>query len=203
MYFCEYKEEVKMGAYVFFGGGTVEVTQKALAECLGITPRQVRNLKQEGLFQLKEGQKKYNLEKCIQEYIQFKVNDETGRRTVVDKEKVSAEHEEVKKEISALKLRKLRRELHESADVESYLMDMLLSFRSRLEALPQKAAMQIMGVTDLNEVIAVLRKIVAEALNELSDYDPDKIDGQQQGTYEQDIEDLEDGEEDGVDEPEE
>ena len=181
----------------------MEVTQKALAECLGITPRQVRNLKQEGLFQLKDGQKKYNLEKCIQEYIQFKVNDETGRRTVVDKDKVSAEHEEVKKEISALKLRKLRRELHESADVESYLMDMLLSFRSRLEALPQKAAMQIMGVADLNEVIAVLRKIVAEALNELSDYDPDKIDGQQQGTYEQDIEDLEDGEEDEVDEPEE
>jgi len=181
----------------------VEVTQKALAECLGITPRQVRNLKQEGLFQLKDGQKKYSLEKCIQEYIQFKVNDETGRRTVVDKDKASAEHEEVKKEISVLKLRKLRRELHESADVEAYLMDMLLSFRSRLEALPQKAAMQIMGVTDLNEVIAVLRKIVAEALNELSDYDPDKIDGQQQGTYEQDIEDLEDGEEDGVDEPEE
>ncbi len=173
----------------------MEVTQKALAECLGITPRQVRNLKQEGLFQLKAGAKKYNLEKCIQEYIQFKVNDETGRRTVVDKEKISAEHEEVKKEISALKLRKLRRELHESADVESYLMDMLLSFRNRLESLPQKLAMQVMGVTDLNEAISASRKLVTEALNELSEYDPDEIDGQQQGTYEQDIEDLEnDGE---------
>ena len=181
----------------------MDVTQKMLAECLGITPRQVRNLKQDGLFQLPAGEKKYKLEKCIQEYIQYKVSDETGRHRGLDKEKVSAEHEQVKKEISALKLRKLRRELHESADVESYLMDMLLSFRSRLEALPQKAAMQIMGLTDLNEMIAVLRKIVAEALNELAEYDPDKIDGQQQGTYEQDIEDLEDGEEDEVDEPEE
>ena len=74
----------------------MEVTQKMLAECLGISPRQVRNLKTNGLFQLKAGEKKYNLEKCIQEYIQYKVNDETGRRSIIDKEKVSAEHEEVK-----------------------------------------------------------------------------------------------------------
>jgi phage terminase Nu1 subunit (DNA packaging protein) len=173
----------------------VEVTQKALAECLGVTPRQIRNLKSSGLFTLKPGEKKYHLEKCIQEYIAFKVNDETGRRTVIDKEKVAAEHEEVKREISLLKLRKLRRELHESADVESYLMDMLLSFRNRLEALPQKAAMQVVGIKDVNEIIEILRKIVNSALNELSKYDPDEIDGQQQGTYEEDMEDLSDNEE--------
>lgn len=174
----------------------MEVTQKALAECLGVTPRQIRNLKASGLFALKPGEKKYHLEKCIQEYIAFKVNDETGRRTVIDKEKVAAEHEEVKREISLLKLRKFRRELHESADVESYLMDMLLAFRNRLEALPQKAAMQIAGVKDVNEIIDILRQNVNSALNELSDYDPDKIDGQQQGTYEEDIEILTDEEED-------
>lgn len=170
----------------------MEVTQKMLAECLGISPRQVRNLKTNGLFQLKAGEKKYNLEKCIQEYIQYKVNDETGRRSIIDKEKVSAEHEEVKREISLLKLRKLRRELHESADVESYLMNMILAFRSRLEALPQKAAMQVAGIKDINEIIDILRKNVNNALDALSKYDPDEIDGQQQGTYEEDMEDLTD-----------
>lgn len=170
----------------------MEVTQKMLAECLGISPRQVRNLKTNGLFQLKTGEKKYNLEKCIQEYIQYKVNDETGRRSIIDKEKVSAEHEEVKREISLLKLRKLRRELHESADVESYLMNMILAFRSRLEALPQKAAMQVAGIKDINEIIDILRKNVNNALDALSKYDPDEIDGQQQGTYEEDMEDLTD-----------
>lgn len=113
----------------------------------------------------------------------------------MDKEKVSAEHEEVKKEISALKLRKLRRELHESADVESYLMNMLLAFRSRLEGMPQKMAMQLIDVKDINEIIGILRKGVSEALNELAGYDPDAIDGQQQGTYEEDMEDLENEEE--------
>lgn len=174
----------------------MEVTQKMLAECLGISPRQVRNLKTAGLFQMPAGEKKYNLEKCIQEYIQYKVNDETGRQTIVDKERVAAEHEEVKRKISLLKLRKLRRELHEAADVESYLTNMLLAFRNRLEALPQKAAMQIAGVTDMNEVIAILAKIVSEALNELAGYDPDEIDGQKAGTYEEDMEDIEEDEED-------
>ncbi len=182
-----------------FAERNMEVTQKVLAECLGITPRQVRNLKQLGLFELKGGEKKYRLDKCVQEYIQHKVADETGRFRSINKEKVSAEHEEVKREISVLKLRKLRRELHESSDVESYLMNMLLAFRSRLEALPQKAAMQVAGLQDINEIIDVLRKNVNSALNELSEYDPDEIDGQQQGTYEEDMEDLAEDEEDAED----
>lgn len=71
-------------------------------------------------------------------------------------------------------------------------MNMILAFRSRLEALPQKAAMQVAGIKDINEIIDILRKNVNSALNELSKYDPDEIDGQQQGTYEEDMEDLTD-----------
>lgn len=170
----------------------MEVTQKVLSECLGITPRQIRNLKQEGLFHIPAGEKKYNLAKCMQEYIRFKVADETGRRRRIDKETVSAEHEEVKKQISLLKLRRLRRELHESADVELYLTDMLISFRKKLEGLPQKAAVQINGVKDLNEVMSILKKIVEESLNELAKYDPDVIDGQRAGSFDEDMELLED-----------
>ena len=55
-----------------------------------------------------------------------------GRSASISKEKVQAEHEEVKKQISILKLRRLRRELHEAADVEYYLSDMLLRFKNRL-----------------------------------------------------------------------
>ena len=175
-------------------GENMDVTQKFLSECLGITPRQIRNLKQEGLFSLPEGVKRYNLAKCIQEYIRYKVADETGRRRRIDKETISAEHEEVKKQISQLKLRKLRRELHEAVDVELYLTDMLMNFRKRLEGLPQKAAMQITGAKDVTEVMAVLKKNVEDALNELAKYDPDKIDGQSIGTFDEDMELLEEDE---------
>ena len=55
------------------------VNQKQLAECLGISSRRVRQLREEGLFKLTQEGKGYNLEKSIQEYIEYKVNAETGR----------------------------------------------------------------------------------------------------------------------------
>lgn len=91
-----------------------------------------------------------------------------------------------------LKLRKLRRETHEASDVEAYLTSMLTAFKNRLETLPAKAAMQVVGMKDINEIIKVLKTCVNESLNELSEYDPDEIDGMAAGTYEEDLEDIED-----------
>lgn len=170
----------------------MEVTQKTLAECLGISSRQIRNLKNQGLFKLEDGEKKYDLQKCVQEYINFKIDAETGRKAFIDKEKVAAEHEEIKKQIAMLKLRKLRRETHEASDVEAYLTSMLTAFKNRIETLPAKAAMQVVGMKDINEIIKVLKTCVNESLNELSEYDPDEIDGMAAGTYEEDLEDIED-----------
>ncbi len=169
----------------------MEVTQKALAACLGVSDRQILNLKNAGLFQLPAGQKKYRLESCIKEYIEFKVNDETGRRTIISKEKVSAEHEEVKKQIALLKLRRLRRELHVAADVESYLSGMLLRFKNRLLSMPAKVAVQVVGVNDANEIIGLITEFVNEALTELSEYDPNEIDGAEEGVYEEESEEEE------------
>ena len=38
-------------------------------------------------------------------------------------------------------------------------------------------AMQVAGMTDVNEIINTLSKSVREALDELSEYDPQEIDG--------------------------
>lgn len=152
------------------------VTQKELAECLRITARQIRNLKQDGLFQGAMEGKKYILPKCIQEYIDFKVKAETGKGTALVKERVQAEHEEIKRQISVLKLSRLRREMHYASDVEDYLSDMLVRFRERLLEQPQKIAMKVTGQQDANYVIAELEKGFNEALAELAEYDPDAID---------------------------
>ena len=66
------------------------VNQKELAQCLGISTRQVRNLKQDGMFQQAEGNRGYSLEKCVQEYIDFKINAELGRSASISKEKIQA-----------------------------------------------------------------------------------------------------------------
>jgi hypothetical protein len=73
-----------------------------------------------------------------------------------------------------------------------------MTFRKKLEGLPQKAAVQINGVKDLNEVMSILKKIVEESLNELAKYDPDEIDGQRAGSFEEDMELLEDEEEEEI-----
>lgn len=171
------------------------VNQKELSQCLGISTRQIRNLKSEGLFQTEKNSRGYNLEKCIQEYINFKINAEMGRRTSITKEEVQAEHEEIKKQISALKLRKLRRELHEASNVEAFLTDMLVRFRNRLMSLPPKMAMELSGEDDMNDMIRIIRTELANTLEELSQYDPDEIDGVSPGEIDSDDPDEEDEEE--------
>ena len=171
------------------------VNQKELSQCLGISSRRVRQLREEGLFKLSQEGRGYVLEKSIQEYIDYKVNAETGRRASISKEEVQAEHEEVKKQISLLKLRKLRRELHEAADVEAYLSDMLVRFKNRLMSVPAKLAMQVSGEEDLNVIIQIIKKELTAVLEELSEYDPDEIDGQAGDSDEELEEEYEDEEE--------
>lgn len=173
------------------------VNQKELAQCIGVSARRVRQLKEEGLFRTSPGERGYKLESCIQEYIEYKVNAETGRKSNISKEVVQAEHEEIKKQISIMRLRKLRRELHEAADVEYYLSDMLIRFKNRLMALPAKMAMEIAGEKDVNQIIGTIQKDLLDVLEELSDYDPDEID--HSTGIGKDVEDEEEEDGDGID----
>lgn len=129
------------------------------------------------MFQTVKGNRGYVLETCVQEYINFKVNAEMGRSSQISIAKARADHEVVKKNISVMKLRRLRRELHEAADVEAFLSDMLARFKNRLLSMPVKMAMQVSGENDLNRIIEVLNNDIQEALEELSEYNPDEIDG--------------------------
>jgi phage terminase Nu1 subunit (DNA packaging protein) len=177
----------------------MEVNQKELAQCLDISDRQIRNLKQDGLFRTLKNGRGYKLEECVKAYINYKINAEMGRRTSVTKEEVQAEHEEVKKQLSLLKLRALRRELHTATNVESFLSDMLIHFRNRILSLPPKMAMKLSGQSDINEMIQIIKKDLSEALEELSEYDPDEIDGLGTQTNLDNIEEVEEEEEWGDD----
>lgn len=158
-----------------------DVNQKTLAAALGISARQVRNLREEGMFSFIPGTKKYNLTDCVKEYIEFKVKAETGRGTSANKEKEQAEHEQLKKEITKIKLRKLRKEVHEASDIELFLNNMLLDFRNRLLSVPGKVAPKILNERDINVIINILTREMNETLDELSGYDPDAINNEGEG----------------------
>ena len=159
----------------------MDVNQKELAAILGITDRRVRQLKNEfGLFSKglssEKKQKNYVLENCVPEYINYKLEAEAQQGTGYNKEKEQAEHEQIKKKISILKLRKLKRELHEADDVEEFLTDMLVNFKNRLLSVPQKVAPLIVSEDDVNVILDILEREIFQTLEELSEYDPLKID---------------------------
>ena len=160
----------------------MDVNQKELAAILGLTDRRIRQLKTEfGLFSGASAvsggkQKRYKLEVCVPEYINYKLETEVQQGTSLVKEKEQAEHEQIKKKISILKLRKLRRELHEADDVEEFLTDMLVNFKNRLLSVPQKVAPLVVGEDDVNVILDLLECEIFQSLDELSEYDPIKID---------------------------
>lgn len=159
----------------------MDVNQKELAAILGISDRRVRQLREQfGLFANGTNQEKksktYCLEKCVPEYINYKLEAEAQQGTSFIKEKEQAEHEQIKKKISIMKLRKLKRELHEAVDVAEFLTNMLMNFKKRLLSIPQKIAPLVMGEDDMSVVIGILEKEIFETLDELSEYDPLKID---------------------------
>lgn len=159
----------------------MEVNQKELAKILGISDRWIRLLRDNyGLFASGmtggKTQKRYVLEKCIPEYINYKIETEVKEGTTVSKEREQAEHERIKKKISILKLRKLKRELHEAKDVEEFLTEMLVDFKDKLLSIPQKVAPLIVAEDDVNIILDILEKEIFESMERLSEYDPLKID---------------------------
>lgn len=151
------------------------VNQKTLSQCIGITTRRIREMREDGFFPNAENGKGYHLEKCVKEYIDYKIKAETGKGTYVQKEVIQAQHEVVKKDISMLKLRKMRGELHEAVDIEIFLTDMLLSFRNKLLSFPQKIAMQIVGESEVNKIIETLNREIEDTLAQLAEYGMDDI----------------------------
>ena len=158
----------------------MEVNQKELSKIIGVTDRRVRQLRDEyGLFEngRTDGKKKnYILDICVPEYINYRMEAEVKQGTTVVKEKEQAEHERIKKQISTLKLRKLKHELHEAKDVEEFLTNMLMDFKVRMLAIPQKVAPLVISEDDTNKIVDILEKEVFGALEELSEYDPMKVD---------------------------
>lgn len=158
----------------------MEANQKELAKILGVTDRRIRQLRDEyGLFEngRTEGKKKnYILEICVPEYINYRLEAEAKQGTTVVKEREQADHERIKKQISTLKLRKMKHELHEAKDVEEFLTNMLMDFKVRMLAIPQKVAPLVISEDDTNKIVDILEKEVFGALEQLSEYDPMKID---------------------------
>lgn len=75
-----------------------------------------------------------------------------------------------KRENEELDLKLRKQELHEAAQIETIMGDMLTNFKVRLMAVPAKLSPVVAQEKDPTKIYKTLQGAVEEALNELSDF---------------------------------
>ena len=149
----------------------MEVAADVLANCLGITPRRVQLLAKQGaVVKLRRGV--YDLEKSVQSYITYKLENLEENQEQKSLDEIRADHERWKMRKTQLAVQLLEGKLHRAEDVERVWSQSAAAVRSRLLGIPVKAAPQVAGMEDAGEIQQVLQREVAEALNEIAGYDP-------------------------------
>lgn len=140
-------------------------TSKAVAECLGITDRQVRNLRDEGkLSEVRPGV--FDMKTVVRQYLEMKVGNRDDQTRLVA---ARAEREETRGKIEKMRMEEAQGDLHRTEDVERALKTIFANFKNRLETIPTKYASTMAQLTDPAEAHDILQKAVQEALVELSD----------------------------------
>lgn len=147
-----------------------------LAKLLNITQRRVNQLAEEKII-TRQPEGDFVLPEAIAEFYSFKFQSDEAIDFMAEK----ALHEKAKRELAELELQKRRNEVHDAADVELVMTDMLTNLRSQLLGLPAKMAPQLAN-RDKDYIDQTLTDEIHSRLAELSDYSPEMFTGGSNGT---------------------
>ena len=141
-------------------------TCEAVADWLALTPRRVRQLRDEGIIS-ERAPGLYEMKPTITRYIMYlrkgsgktDLNDERALLTRAKREAADMEND-------------LRRgALHSSEEIEKGIKTMCLNIRTKLLTLPAKLSPRLSQMSgNQTEIFDELKKAVDETLEELSDY---------------------------------
>ena len=140
------------------------VSQTNLAKALNLSVRRVQQLVQEKVVVRDDSDPTGGvfLFDSLRSYY-MKQADKSGD----DYFKIKAQHEEVKKQLSEVKLRQLEGELIEVTEVDAALADILVTLRTNLLSMPAKFSTQLEG-KDRAEIYKILTAEIEDKLQELS-----------------------------------
>ena len=154
-------------------------TVKFIAQVLDLSEKRVKQMTEEDIIpEYSDGH--YKLLPTVQGYIRYLKSQlaDDGKATDLTKEK--AQLTRIKREGAELDLQLRRNELHQSADVEFIMTNMIIAFKAKLEVLPYKVLPAILSVPEGDNkkdfLVDALKTAIEEALNELSEYDPEYFD---------------------------
>ena len=131
-----------------------------LAKMLGVSDRHIRDLANENVVK-KTAQGKYLLLESVRGYIEY-----LKSRNDAD---ISLKDEKIKE----LKIKELKNQLHSADVIEKVMTDSLINMKGKLLSLSNKLAPQIIALDNLGEIQDVIQDGIFEALEELSEYNPE------------------------------
>ena len=158
---------------------TIEVTEAELAEILGLSDRRIRVLANDGIV-FKTKPARYDLKKSVKGYIEFIKDTKKEEKQGIDKIKLAREaeglmHDKLKKRKTELQVLQIEREMLFTKDVITMWADFAAMVKAKLLNIPTKLAPQLVGVEDANTIKKAIGAEVAEALNEIADFDINKF----------------------------
>lgn len=155
---------------------TEELTQKEAATRLGITSRQVRNLRDHhGLPQIvRRGKPFYPWPEVLHWYIDFKIQEAERRGGPVDYEQARTREMIAKAEMAELDLAERRGQLVTVSYAASQLERALSALRAQLLNLPGLLAPRVQGITDTARIHEVIQEAVDELMRGLQSVGDDE-----------------------------
>ena len=144
-----------------------------LAKMLGVSDRHIRDLANENVVK-KTAQGKYLLLESVRGYIEYLKSRNDADISLKD-EKIKEETKRIIKdtEIKELKIKELKNQLHSVDVIEKVMTDSLINMKGKLLSLSNKLAPQIIALDNLGEIQDVIQDGIFEALEELSEYNPE------------------------------
>ena len=152
-----------------------------IAKLLNLTERRVQQLAKEGIV-VRDGKGKYDLVGSVRGYVKYLQDRTLGKDLApIDSHVEKARLLRAQADKTEMEVKALQKILLPVTQIKISWMMMLSSFRTRMLSIPAKTAHLLAAVDDNAEIERILREEIYEGLTELSDYDPEKFIGADQG----------------------
>lgn len=150
------------------------VTQRQLAEALGVTPARINHLIKDDIVVRDAANTSgaVYLYESVKRYWSGKKEQSPDIAAELNLTLEKAKHEKTKREMAELRLAKMEKQVYDAKTVELVVTEMLSNLRTQLLGLPSKLAPQLDGMSK-EEIYDTMTREIEEKLSELSEYSPD------------------------------
>lgn len=138
----------------------VVATESRMAKLFGFSERKVRDYFKDA----RVAPARYDLLFAIKIFVE----NSSGKDEVSEARKVDTE-------MKRLKLGIMQGEYHHVENIKLLITDMLARFKAKLIAIPSKASIDLLNIDNRRDIEIILKNMINDSLNELSEYEKLKM----------------------------